>query len=100
MTSLVRMESLFTAIRGLHMKSWQVQEAKARLSDLIKSAQEEPQEITSHGKSVAVLVSRADFDRMQKSNESFVDLMRRSPLMGLKGFKLEREQTPTREVNL
>ena len=82
------------------MKSWQVQEAKARLSDLIKSAQHEPQDITLHGKSVAVVVSRADFDRMQASNESLVSFMQRSPLMGLKGFKLEREQTLTREVEL
>lgn len=82
------------------MKSWQVQEAKARLSDLIKSAQHEPQDITLHGKSVAVVVSRADFDRMQASKESLVSFMQRSPLMRLKGFKLEREQTLTREVEL
>lgn len=99
MTSLVRIRPE-SNMQELLMKSWQVQEAKARLSDLIKSAQHEPQDITLHGKSVAVVVSRADFDRMQASKESLVSFMQRSPLMGLKGFKLEREQTLTREVEL
>jgi prevent-host-death family protein len=40
------------------MKSWQLQQAKARLSELVKSAQHDgPQEITMHGKSVAVVKS-------------------------------------------
>jgi prevent-host-death family protein len=42
------------------MHVWQMQEAKARLSELVKLAESEgPQDITVHGKSVAVVVSRA-----------------------------------------
>ena len=40
------------------MASWQLQEAKARLSELVKSAEQDgPQEITVHGRAAAVVVS-------------------------------------------
>ena len=40
------------------MSSWQLQEAKARLSELVKSAEHEgPQEITVHGRPAAVVLS-------------------------------------------
>ena len=44
---------------------WQLQEAKARLSELVKSAQHKgPQQITVHGKPAAVVLSRGDYDRL------------------------------------
>ncbi len=82
------------------MHSWQIQEAKARMSELIKRAQEQPQDITLHGKSVAVVISRAAFDRLSQAEGSLVDLMRRSPLYGLDEVKLERDKSLTREVPL
>ncbi|WP_332670968.1 type II toxin-antitoxin system Phd/YefM family antitoxin [Aromatoleum sp.] len=81
------------------MRSWQVQEAKARMSEVVKRAQFEPQDITSHGKSVAVVVSRAAFDRLTRNQGSLVDFMRASPLFGVEGAEFERDRSPTREVN-
>jgi prevent-host-death family protein len=47
------------------MQAWQMQEAKARLSEVVKRAEAEgPQDITLHGHSVAVMLSRAEFDRL------------------------------------
>ena len=47
------------------MHAWQMQEAKARLSEVVKCAESEgPQNITLHGQSVAVLVSRAMIERL------------------------------------
>ena len=44
------------------MQSWQMQTAKARFSELVKQAtQAGPQDITLHGRSVAVVVSRELF---------------------------------------
>lgn len=40
------------------MHTWQMQEAKARMSEVVKRAQTQPQDITLHGKSVAVVISR------------------------------------------
>ncbi|MGZ8289690.1 MAG: type II toxin-antitoxin system Phd/YefM family antitoxin [Telluria sp.] len=83
------------------MKTWQIQDAKARLSELIRSAANEgPQEITLHGKSVAVLISREAFDRLSGGGESLAAFMQRSPLYGLDEIDLERDQSLTREVNV
>lgn len=83
------------------MKTWQIQDAKARLSELIRSAGNEgPQEITFHGKPVAVVVSREEFDRMAGTGESLVALMQRSPLYDLEEIDLTRERSPARNVDL
>jgi len=81
------------------MRSWQVQEAKARMSEVVKRAQVEPQDITSHGKSVAVVVSRAAFDRLTRNQGSLVDFMRASPLFDAGDVDFERDRSPTREVD-
>ncbi|KAB7565695.1 type II toxin-antitoxin system Phd/YefM family antitoxin, partial [Verminephrobacter sp. Larva24] len=63
------------------MQSWQMQNAKARFSELVKhAAQEGPQDITLHGKSVAVVLSRELFDRLSGNEQSLVEFMRASPL--------------------
>jgi len=49
------------------MKSWQLQEAKARLSELVKrAASDGPQEITVHGQAAAVVVSAEEFARLKQ----------------------------------
>ena len=51
---------------------WQLQEAKARLSELVKSAQQKgPQQITVHGKPAAVVLSCTDYDRLIMENRHF-----------------------------
>jgi len=83
------------------MHAWQMQEAKARLSEVIKCAQSEgPQNITLHGQSVAVVVSRALFDSLTGNDASLVDFMRRSPLYGDEDIQLERDTSLTRELAL
>lgn len=81
------------------MHTWQMQEAKARMSELVKRAQSQPQGITVHGKSVAVVISRQTFDRLSQTQDSLVDFMRRSPLCGADDIVLERDQSLTREVS-
>ena len=75
------------------MKSWQFQQAKARFSELVKSAQYEgPQEITQHGKPVAVVLSQESFDRLSHAGESLVEFMQRSPLYGDEEIEFERNK--------
>lgn len=80
------------------MQTWQMQEAKARMSEVVKRAQDQPQEITLHGKSVAVVISRETFDRLSQSQGSLVDFMRRSPLYEADDIAFERDRSLTREV--
>ena len=84
------------------MQTWQIQTAKARFSELVKQAAEDgPQEITLHGKPVAVVLSREAFERLSGGGApSLVEFMRRSPLHGLDELALERDRSPTREVEL
>ena len=82
------------------MTTWQLQEAKARLSDVIKKAVKEgPQSITVRGEPSAVVISRKEYERLKHPRGSFVEFMRRSPLYGVE-LDLGREQTLTREADV
>jgi prevent-host-death family protein len=53
---------------------WQLQEAKARLSEIVKLAQDHgPQLITLRGEPAAVLLSAAEYARLTSSKRSIVD---------------------------
>ncbi len=68
------------------------------MSELVKSAQNQPQDITVHGKSVAVVVSRGTFDRMSQAQGSLVDFMQRSPLFDADDVVFPRDPSSTRET--
>jgi len=79
------------------MSTWQLQEAKSRLSEVIrKAAKEGPQKITVHGEPTAVVISSKEYERLRNPQGSFVEFMRRSPLYGVE-LTLRRAQTLTRE---
>jgi prevent-host-death family protein len=62
---------------------WQLQDAKARLSEVVKLAQSDgPQVITVRGRPAAVLVSYRDYLRLKGRKPSFVEFVRISPLAG------------------
>lgn len=83
------------------MMGWQLQEAKARLSEVIKKAEAEgPQHITIRGAPAAVLLSEAEYERLVGTGESLVEFMRRSPLYGQEDIELSREKSLTRKVVL
>lgn len=83
------------------MQTWQMQNAKARFSDVVRSAKQDgPQDITVHGKSVAVVLSRDLFDRLSGNSQSLVEFMQRSPLFGLDDLTFERDQSLAREIGL
>lgn len=82
------------------MTRWQLQEAKARLSEVIKKASKEgPQSITVHGEPTAVVLSSEEYERLKHPRGSFVEFMRHSPLYGL-DLDLERRQTLTRKADV
>lgn len=81
-------------------ETWQLQEAKARLSEVIRRAvREGPQEITVHGQQAAVVLGAAEYQRLTRTKPSFLEFMRASPLVGVE-LELEREDSLTREVAL
>lgn len=83
------------------MQHWQMQTAKARFSELVKHAtQHGPQNITLHGRSVAVVVSRELFDQLSGNEQSLVDFMRASPLADHDEVAFERDRSLPREIAL
>jgi len=83
------------------MQTWQMQTAKARFSEVVRSAKSEgPQDITIHGKSVAVVLSRELYDRLSGNTQSLVQFMQSSPLYGMEDVVFERDKSLVRDVDL
>jgi prevent-host-death family protein len=83
------------------MQTWQLQEAKAQLSELVKSCQRDgPQEISVRGEAAAVVLSRRDYERLRQARRpGLVEFLRRSPLRGVE-LDVERSRSTTRDVRL
>jgi antitoxin Phd len=82
------------------MSSWQLQDAKARLSEVVKKAMHEgPQHITLHGEPAAVVLSEAEYQRLRKRPSRFVDFLRCSPLKGAE-LDWERDRSLPRDIRL
>ena len=77
----------------LLMHTWQLHEAKAHLSEVIRlSIQQGPQMLTIRGKEEAVLISKKEYERLIGSKPNLFDFMNQSPLKGL-DIDLKRIQT-------
>jgi antitoxin Phd len=84
-------------------RSWQIQVAKARFSELFRLARTEgPQRITRQGRDAVVLVSDKQFARLVgKSHQpkSLVQFFRESPLVGVE-LDLVRAEDQGRDIEL
>ena len=82
------------------MKNWQVQEAKARFSALVRSAEiDGPQTITVHGRRAAVVLSADDYDRLKHPQSSMAEFLRASSLVGV-DLDIERDKLLPRDIDL
>lgn len=84
------------------MTKWQLQDAKARFSELIKKAsQEGPQHITLHGSPAAVVLSADDYERLTRRSrrKRFIEFVRNSPLADIE-LDLRRDRSAPRDVDL
>ncbi len=76
-------------------KSWQLQEAKNKFSQVVDEAQSKgPQTITRRGKEVAVVLSASEYHKLTASKIKLSDFFSQSPLCEL---SLERDKSPLRE---
>ena len=82
------------------MIRWQLQDAKNRLSELVRKAREEgPQVITLRGRDAVVVVSANEFGKLSRPRGSLVDFFRKSPLAGVK-LDLDRSRDTGRRIDL
>jgi prevent-host-death family protein len=78
---------------------WQLQEAKQRFSELIRSVQTDgPQFVTRHGEEVAVVIDIAEYRRLRGGGDDFKDFLRSAPDMDL--LEIDRPVSPARTVDL
>jgi len=81
---------------------WQLQEAKARFSEVVRRAVEEgPQHVTVNGEERAVVVSAQEYDRLtgHRTGRDLVELLAGSPLADVE-FEHPRISGPVRDVDL
>ncbi|GEM90592.1 hypothetical protein ODE01S_20260 [Oceanithermus desulfurans NBRC 100063] len=82
------------------MRSWSLQDAKNKFSELARRAEVEgPQFVTRHGREAVVVVSAAEFRRLTAPREDLVSFLAHSPLVG-EGLEIERDASPARELEL
>lgn len=82
------------------MRTWQVHEAKARFSELLRDAANAgPQLVTKHGRPAVVVVSAKEYGRTEVSQPSLLDVVQASPMVGV-GLRVERDRSGARAVDL
>lgn len=77
---------------------WQLQEAKQRFSELIRSVEADgPQVVTRHGEDVAVVISIAEYRHLRHEGENFKTFLQSAPELDL---EISRPVQPARLVAL
>jgi prevent-host-death family protein len=81
---------------------WRLQDAKTRLSEVIRQAQQQgPQRVTVHGRDAVVVVRADEFDRIQRpvSGRDIVAALAASPLAEVTIERLN-VKLPVRDASL
>jgi prevent-host-death family protein len=81
-------------------QEWQLQEAKAKLSDVIKRSSQGPQVITVRGEEAAVILSMESYKKLTKPGLSLYDFLQKSPLKDLAIDLKRNRSTAIRDTNL
>ena len=82
------------------MHTWQIQQAKQRLSEVIRLAGTEgPQMITNRGEPIVWIISDQEYAELTKHQESIVDFFQRSPHREI-DFTVERRKDGPRSIDL
>ena len=84
-------------------KDWQLQEAKAKFSEVFRRAREEgPQRVTKHGTAAVIILPAEEYERLSKPGGrkgSLAQFFADSPLAG-SDIKLERPRDFGRVIDL
>ncbi|MDX2051827.1 MAG: type II toxin-antitoxin system Phd/YefM family antitoxin [Polyangiaceae bacterium] len=81
-------------------RTWQLQVAKNRFSELVDEAAKAPQIVTRHGKEAAVVLSIEAYRALtgkKKATRSFTEFLLSAPKLPL-GLEVERDKSSGRKV--
>lgn len=80
-------------------RTWSVQDAKNRFSEVVEAARRKPQTVTKHGKPAVVVVAADEYDRLRQLQQfaapSFAELLLAMPQGDV---EFERLHTAPRDV--
>lgn len=77
---------------------WQVQDAKQRFSELIRTAHADgPQVVTRHGEEIAVVIDIAEYRRLKGETAEFKEYLRSGP--GFDDLNLDRAAERPRDID-
>lgn len=98
------MPDLYPSVQKLRKtrprKIWQLQEAKACFSQLVKEVEEDGYHmITKNGYPVAMIISTIEFEKLQKTENTLLDFFREAPLPDI-DLDISRDKDPGRETDL
>ena len=92
--SMTRVTSL-----GGDMKVWQVHEAKAKLTEVMNKAKNDPQIISRCGINEIVVININKYQELCKTKENIISFFKNSPLNEIE-VEFSREKSKMREVEL
>jgi prevent-host-death family protein len=78
---------------------WQLQQAKARLSELIRLTAYAPQKITLRGEEVAVVLSAENYRRLTEPKMNLYEVMQASPFRDARLALTRDKSAYIREIN-
>jgi len=79
---------------------WQIQEAKAKFSQLVEEANIKGyQTITKQGEPIAVILSKREFDEMTESKTSLLNFFKAAPCQEIE-LNIQRSKDLLRELDL
>jgi prevent-host-death family protein len=82
---------------------WQLQDAKARFSEVFRRAREQgAQRVSKHGKTAVVVIAAEEYDRLRgprRRKQSLTAFFAQSPLVGC-GLEFDRPTDAGRDIDL
>ena len=79
------------------MRTWQLQEAKNKFSEVVEGAVNDgPQMVTRRGSETAVVLSYVEYRKMLSGNQKLSEFFGQSPLAGV-DLDLDRDKSPIRD---
>jgi prevent-host-death family protein len=85
---------------GTKNARWQLQEAKAMFSEVIKASNRKPPIISVRGKETAVILSIGDYHKLVRPRQTFSEFIQISPLWNLNLELPPRPPEKMRDINL
>jgi prevent-host-death family protein len=83
------------------LRRWQLQEAKARFSEVVEGALAgDVQVVTRRGRPAVVVIPYEEYARLHAEDASAWDIFKTAPRIDEEDLLIERDTTPVRPVDL